>query len=100
MELVESMLGADYLAGGDAGATPNLPAIRAATDTFLARFPPTALAEYRISVYREGELLRVIFLDKERPPGVRGSGGRPGCPGFEVTLEEESLSVVDAHFVK
>jgi hypothetical protein len=40
-----------------------------------------------------------LFLDKERPPGMRGSGGRPGCPGFEVTLQAADLAVTEAHLV-
>jgi hypothetical protein len=98
-EQVEAMLGADYLALAATGDGPNLPAVRAAVAVFTARVPRADLAEYRIKVCREGELVYVIFLDKERPPGMRGSGGRPGCPGFEVTLAAD-LAVVKAHFIR
>src|SRR5262245_35504637 len=95
-EKLESMLGADYLAAVDG---PNLPAIRAAAAVFTTRVPRADLAGYKISVCREGELLHVSFMDKERPKGMRGSGGRPGCPGFEVTLEAD-LAVTEAHFIR
>src|SRR5262245_55784807 len=93
----ETTLGADYLAAVDG---PNLPAIRAAVAVFAARVPRADLAEYKISVCREGELFHVIFVDKERPKGMRGSGGRPNCPGFEVTLQGADLAVVEAHFIR
>jgi hypothetical protein len=99
-ERVLSMLGADYLALGEAGDGPSVAAIRAASAVFSARVPRADLAEYQIKVCREGERLHVIFLDKERPPGMRGSGGRPGCPGFEVTLQAADLAVTEAHFVR
>lgn len=66
---------------------------------FSARVPRAGLAEYRIVVCREGELLRVIILDRQRPPGLRGNGGRPNCPGLEVTLAA-GLAVVKAHFIR
>jgi hypothetical protein len=99
-ERVGSMLGADYLALGEDGDGPHVAAIGAAAADFLTRCPHADLAEYQIEVCREGEQLHVVFLDKERPPGVRGSGGRPGCPGFEVTLQAADLSVVKAHFIR
>jgi len=83
-ENLKTLPGADYLVAVD---RPNLPAIRAAADVFTVRVPRADLAEYKISVCREGELLHVIFVDKERSQGMRGSGGRPNCPGFEVTLQ-------------
>ena len=96
-ERVLSMLGADYLALGEAGDGPHVPAIRAAAAVFSARVPLADLAEYQIHVCRSGEQLSVIFWDKERPEGMYGDGGRPGCPGFEVTLAED-LAVVKSHF--
>ncbi len=98
-EEVETMLGADYLALGRTGDGPALPAVRAAVAVFSARVPRADLAEYRIRVCRQGELLHVIFLDRERPPGMRGSGVRPNCPGFAVTLAA-GLAVVEAHFIR
>ena len=96
-EQVLSMPGAEYLALGEAGDGPYVAAIRAAAAGFLVRVPRADLAEYQITVCRMGEQLGVIFLDKERPEGMRGDGGRPGCPGFEVTLAED-LAVVKSHF--
>jgi hypothetical protein len=98
-EQVETMLGADYLALVGTGDGPVLPAVRAAVAVFSARVPRADLAEYRIMVCREGELLHVSFVDRERPPGMRGNGGRPNCPGFAVTLAAD-LSVVKAHFIR
>jgi len=98
-EVVESMLGTDYLALGDTGDCPNFAAIRAAVAVFLARCPRVDLAEYEFTVCREDELIHVIFLDKERPRGTRGSGGRSGCPGYVVTLGAD-LVVVKAHFIR
>ena len=98
-EQVLSMLGADYLVLGEAGDGPYVAAIRAAAAVFLNRYPRADLAEYKIKVCREGELLHVIFTDKERATGMRGSGGRPNCPGFEVTLAAD-LAVVQAHFIR
>jgi hypothetical protein len=99
-EEVVSVLGTDYLTGkaaaSDTGAGR---AAIAAAVVFSARVPRADLAEYRIKVCREGELLHVIFVDRERPPGMRGSGGRPNCPGFEVTLAAD-LAVVKAHFIR
>jgi hypothetical protein len=100
MEMGDSVLGADYLAAAEDGDGSWLPAIRAAAAAFLGRYPRADLAGYKISTYREGDLLHVVFLDKERPAGMRGSGGRPGYPGFEVTLAAVDLAVVKAHFVK
>ena len=71
----------------------------AAHTLVAARIPRADLAEYKISVCREGELFHVIFVDKERPKGMRGSGGRPGCPGFELTLAAD-LAVTEAHFIR
>jgi hypothetical protein len=94
------MLGGDYLALDEAGGGPHVAAIRAAAAVFLTRCPHANLTEYQIKVCREGEQVHIIFLDKERPPGMRGSGGRPGCPGFEVTLAAVDLAAVEAHFIK
>jgi hypothetical protein len=95
LEVVASLIGTDFLAVQDA-----FPAVRAAAAVFLARFPRADLAEYKIEVCRQGDLLHVIFVDKERPEGVRGSGGRTGCPGFEVTMRSADLSVLDGHFIR
>jgi hypothetical protein len=100
LERVGLMLGADYLALGEDGDGPYVAAIRAAAAVFLARFPRADLAEYKIAVCREGEQFHVIFLDKERPEGARGSGGRTGCPGFAVTMRSADLSVLDGHFIR
>ena len=98
-ERMLSMPGTDYLALGDAGDGPYVAAIRAAAAVFGARVLGADLAEYMITVCRVGGRLSVIFLDKERPEGMRGDGGRPGCPGFEVKLAED-LAVVKSHFVR
>ena len=101
-EEVERILGSDYLEARAAAsaAEGSVATIAAAAAVFLARCPRVDLAEYKMSVCREGELLHVIFVDKQRRPGMRGSGGRRGCPVFEVTLQGADLAVVDAHFVR
>ncbi len=100
-EQVECLLGSDYLAMRTASpaAEGNVVAINTAAAVFRDRCPRADLAEYKISVCREGDLLHVIFVDKERPPRMRGSGGRPGCPGFSVTLAAD-LAVIKAHFIR
>jgi hypothetical protein len=53
---------------------------------------------YNIEIVREGAaLVVVIFADKDRPPGTRGSTGRPG---FEVELGARDLRVLRSNHVR
>jgi hypothetical protein len=75
-------------------------AIHLAATVFLGRWPRAELAQYEIDLSSERDLLSISFLDKGRRRGVRGNGGRPGFPGFEVALNCTDLSLVKAHFVR
>jgi len=73
----------------------NFLAIQAATEVFQ-RYNPD-LANYKIEVVREGDSVVVIFADKDRPDGTRGSVGKPG---FEVELNVQDLRVLRSNFVR
>ncbi len=68
-------------------------AIQAAMEVFQRHNPD--LAQYRIEVVRDGDLVVVVFTDKDRPAGARGGGGRPG---FEVALDPRDRHVVRSNF--
>lgn len=70
-------------------------AIRAAMKAFQVHNPD--LAQYRIEVVREGDVVSVLFADKDRADGTRGSVGQSG---FEVDLNPRDWSVVRSHFVR
>lgn len=55
------------------------------------------LSQYNIEVVREGDSVVVIFADKDRPTGTRGSIGKPG---FEVELNAQDLRVLQSNFVR
>jgi len=55
------------------------------------------LTQYKIEVVREGDSGVVIFADKNRPEGTRGSVGKPG---FEVELNAGDLRVLRSNFVR
>src|SRR5436189_44491 len=55
------------------------------------------LTHYKIEVVREGNSEVVIFADKDRPEGTRGSVGKPG---FEVELSAGDLRVLRSNFVR
>ncbi len=55
------------------------------------------LALYTIQVLAEGEMLTVTFIDKDTPPGTRGSWGQPG---FQVTLRASDLSVLHSSYLR
>jgi hypothetical protein len=70
-------------------------AIQAAMTVFQRHNPD--LAQYKIEVVREGASRVVIFADKDRPEGTRGSVGKPG---FEVELNAQDLRVLRSNFVR
>ena len=73
----------------------NFLAIQAAMQVFQQHRPD--LAKYRIEVIRDGDDLAVLFADKDRPPGTRGS---VGLPGFEVELDARDRTVIRSSFVR
>jgi hypothetical protein len=73
----------------------SFPAIQAAVAVFQQRNPD--LTQYKIEVVREGDSVVVIFADKDRPEGTRGSVGKPG---FEVELTARDLRVLRSNFVR
>lgn len=73
----------------------NLLAIQAAMQVFQKYQPD--LAKYKIEVIRDGDDLAVLFADKDRPPGTRGSVGQPG---FEVELNARDRRVIRSSFVR
>jgi hypothetical protein len=75
----------------------SLLAIRAAEEVFLSRDPKADLARYKVEVLREGDSVLVIFVDKDRKPGTRGTAAGQ-APGFEVELKANDLSFVRANF--
>jgi hypothetical protein len=70
-------------------------AIQAAMGIFQRHNPD--LTQYKIEVVREGNSIVVIFADKDRPAGTRGSVGKPG---FEVELNAQDLQVLRSNFVR
>ena len=70
-------------------------AIQVAAKAFQQYNPD--LAQYNIELVREGDSLIVIFFDKDRPEGTRGSVGKPG---FEVELKAQDLQVLRSNFVR
>lgn len=77
----------------------NFRAIQAAMDVFPRNLD---VRNYNIEVVREGGLYEgasivVIFSDKDRPAGTRGSTGRPG---FEVELDAHDLRVLRSNYVR
>ena len=70
-------------------------AIQVATDVFQ-RYNPDFMY-YKIEVLRENCSFVVIFADKDRPAGTRGSIGKPG---FEVELNAENLQVLRSNFIR
>ena len=55
------------------------------------------LKEYKIEVIGEGSSIIVIFSDKERIVGSRGSTGKLG---FEVELNSNDLQVIRSNFIR
>lgn len=53
---------------------------------------------YTVTVLREGETLIVAFTDKDAPAGGRGNRGQR--PGFEVTLDEKTLTIIGSQFIR
>jgi hypothetical protein len=70
-------------------------AIGAAMEIFR-RYEPD-LVKYRIEVVRDGDSLVVIFTDKDRLPGTRGS---IGLPGFEVAFDARDRRVLRSNFIR
>lgn len=66
----------------------------------IARFQETnlPLEAYTVTVLREGETLIVTFTDKDAPAGGRGSPGQR--PGFEVMLDQKSLTIIESQFIR
>lgn len=75
----------------------SLRVIEAAVGVFQQRHKPD-LAQYKITVVGKGTSVVVIFTDKDRQPGTRGSAG--ARPGFEVELNPLDLRVLGSHFVR
>lgn len=73
----------------------NFLAMRVAVEVF--RRHDLDLIQYRIEVVRDGDSLVVLFTDKERRPGTRGSVGRPG---FEVAMDPIDRHVTRSNFVR
>jgi hypothetical protein len=71
-------------------------AIQAATVEFAKRYPAD-LANYNIEVLREGDVLKVLFDDRDLQPGTKGSGARLG---FAVELDANDRSVRRWQFVR
>jgi hypothetical protein len=69
--------------------------IQAAMGIFQRHNPD--LTDYKIEVVREGDSVVVIFADKDRPEGTRGSIGKAG---FEVELNAGDLRVLRSNFVR
>lgn len=74
----------------------HFPLIKKATEVFRRHNNPD-LMRYNIKVVRDGDSVVVIFADKDRPTGTRGSVGKPG---FEVELNPQDMSVIKANFVR
>lgn len=55
------------------------------------------LKEYKIEVIGEGATITVIFSDKERIVGSRGSTGKLG---FEVELNNKDLAIIRSNFIR
>ena len=55
------------------------------------------LGAYQIQLVSEGATLAVLFADRTREPGTKGSTGQPG---FEVVFDAADLSVLRANFVR
>ena len=55
------------------------------------------LNEYNIEVIEEGASVIIIFSDKERIVGSRGSTGKIG---FEVELNSKNLQVIRSNFIR
>ena len=70
-------------------------AIQAAMGIFQQHNPD--LAQYKVEVVGEGDSVVVIFADKDRPDGTRGSVGKSG---FEVELNAGDLRVLRSNFVR
>lgn len=74
----------------------HFPFINKAVGVFQ-QYNNSELVLYNIKVVREGDAVVVIFVDKDRPIGTRGSIGRPG---FEVKLNAQDLTVIQSNFVR
>jgi hypothetical protein len=70
-------------------------AIQTAMKVFQRHNPD--LTQYKINVVREGSALVIIFADKDRPAGTRGSVGKLG---FEVAMNAQDLRVLRSNFVR
>jgi len=73
-------------------------AMRTGAEVFLQR-DNADLRRYIIEVVSDENKLVVTFTAKDKKPGTRGSGV-PGTPGFEVELNPQHLTVLDAYFVR
>jgi hypothetical protein len=71
-------------------------AIQAALAAFQHRNPD--LAHYKITVVSERESVVVIFADKDRQTGTRGSSSP--WPGFEVEMSAKDLRVLRSSFIR
>jgi hypothetical protein len=83
MKVVDTIQGSNFLS------------MRVAAEVFRRHKPD--LSEYRIEVVRDGDSLVVLFSDKNRIRGTRGSVGRPG---FEVALDPRDRRVTRSNFVR
>jgi hypothetical protein len=71
------------------------PLLRTAVDVFTAK--KLELADYKLTLVRKKDSFSVIFADKKREPGTRGSGDKPG---FEVEMNARDLKVFRSNFVR
>ena len=72
----------------------NYPAIEKAVSRLRER--GLKVDDYEIKLLRKDDNLIVIFVDPHRPPGMRGSSGKPG---FEVEMSPD-LHVVRENFAR
>jgi len=84
MELIDRIHGGSFLP------------IKKGVEVFSQRYNPDLMV-YSIMLVSEKDSVVVIFTDKDRPTGTRGSVGKPG---FEVELNAEDLTVRRSNFVR
>ena len=57
-------------------------------------------AAYAVLTQRVDQLITVIFIDRNTRPDPNAIGSRGRVPGFEVVVDEATLEVKKAYFVK
>ena len=66
----------------------------------LPEFAHTKLdiADYRLTVFAEGNSYIVTFTDRDAPLGGRGSPGTR--PGFQVEMDRASLKILNSSYMR